>query len=109
MPDQRSLKDQLDDLEKMAAQAGLYDALDFLRDVRKERAEQLASLIDRVNRGLAEAEKQKAELKKRRAKRKKVLTSLLNELKKRRAKRLRDGTGASNDSPSADRRGRSPC
>lgn len=34
MPDQRSLEDQLDDLEKLAVKAGLYDAHDWVKTKR---------------------------------------------------------------------------
>jgi len=35
MNDQRSLKDQLDSLDKLAAKHGLYDAQDWLRRARE--------------------------------------------------------------------------
>ena len=38
MADQRSLSEQLDDLERMATAKGLYDAVDYLRRLRTDRA-----------------------------------------------------------------------
>lgn len=51
MNDQRSLKDQLDDLEKMARKAGLYDAHDWLIRVRREEQERIAELRLQIQRG----------------------------------------------------------
>lgn len=47
MPSQKSLEDQLDDLEALAAKNGLYDAQDWLRQVRESRAKERAEGLQR--------------------------------------------------------------
>ncbi len=47
MNDQRSLQDQLDDLDKLAAKHGLYDAQDWLRTTRKTQAKPVGTTPER--------------------------------------------------------------